>query len=401
MTLLGRELILGVGGGISAYKSADLLRRLQDVGFGVTVIPTRASLNFVGLATWEALSGRPVNQNLWENVHEVPHIKGARGANLIVIAPATADLIAKISGGLADDLLTNVVSASSCPIALVPAMHPEMWMSKANQENIATLRSRGVLVIEPDEGRMTGDDFGVGRYPEVSRIISEVSSFAEIKSDLLGIKVLITAGGTREAIDPIRFIGNHSSGKQGYSVAVAARNRGARVVLISANSSLQDPAGIEVIKVSSASQMQDALAKEFSESQILVMAAAVADARPVSVSQGKIKKSNFGTIELQENPDLLKELGAIRGKNQVLIAFAAETEALGDATIEAAKSKMLSKGADLIFLNDVSNGAIFGEDSTSGIIIDNNGKLIECKSQSKDTLADVLLDRALVKLGIR
>jgi phosphopantothenoylcysteine decarboxylase/phosphopantothenate--cysteine ligase len=400
MTLLGRELILGVGGGISAYKSADLLRRLQDVGFGVSVIPTRASLNFVGSATWEALSGRPVNQNLWENVHEVPHIKRAREANLILIAPATADLIAKISGGIADDLLTNVVSAASCPIVLVPAMHPEMWLSAANQENVATLRSRGVLVIEPDEGRMTGDDFGVGRYPEVSRIISEVSSFAEIKSDLLGKKVLITAGGTREAIDPVRYIGNHSSGKQGYAVAVAARNRGAQVVLISANSSLQDPPGVQVIKVSSASQMQESLEKEFTDSQILVMAAAVADARPLSSSQEKIKKGNFANIELQLNPDLLKELGAIRGKNQVLVAFAAETEAIGDATIDAAKTKMLSKGADLIFLNDVSNGAIFGEDKTSGILIDNNGKSIECKLQGKDTLADLLLDSALDKLGI-
>ena len=400
MTLLGRELILGVGGGISAYKSADLLRRLQDVGFGVSVIPTRASLNFVGSATWEALSGRPVNQNLWENVHEVPHIKRAREANLILIAPATADLIAKISGGIADDLLTNVVSAASCPIVLVPAMHPEMWLSAANQENVAILRSRGVLVIEPDEGRMTGDDFGVGRYPEVSRIISEVSSFAEIKSDLLGKKVLITAGGTREAIDPVRYIGNHSSGKQGYAVAVAARNRGAQVVLISANSSLQDPPGVEVIKVSSASQMQEALTKEFNDSQILVMAAAVADARPLSLSQEKIKKGIFANIELQLNPDLLKELGVIRGKNQVLVAFAAETESISDATIEAAKTKMLSKGADLIFLNDVSNGAIFGEDKTSGILIDNNGKSIECKLQGKDTLADLLLDSALDKLGI-
>ena len=400
MTLLGRELILGVGGGISAYKSADLLRRLQDVGFGVTVIPTRASLNFVGVATWEALSGRPVNQNLWENVHEVPHIKSARQANLIVIAPATADLIAKISGGIADDLLTNVVSAASCPIVLVPAMHPEMWLSVANQENIATLRSRGILVIEPDEGRMTGEDFGVGRYPEVSRIISEVSSFAEIKSDLLGKKVLITAGGTREAIDPVRFIGNHSSGKQGYAIAVAARNRGAQVVLISANSSLQDPPGVKVIKVSSASQMQESLAKEFTDSQILVMAAAVADARPLSLSQEKIKKGNLENIELQLNPDLLRELGAIRGKNQVLVAFAAETESIGDATIEAARTKMISKGADLIFLNDVSNGAIFGEDKTSGILIDSDGTSVEFNLQSKDTLADLLLDSALDKLGI-
>ena len=185
MTLLGRELILGVAGGISAYKSADLLRRLQDIGFGVSVIPTRASLNFVGSATWEALSGRSVDENLWNNVHEVPHIKKAREANLIVVAPATADLIAKVANGIADDLLTNVISAATCPIVLVPAMHPEMWLSAANQMNISTLKKRGVLVIEPDEGRMTGEDFGVGRYPEVSRIISEISAFANVTSDLL------------------------------------------------------------------------------------------------------------------------------------------------------------------------------------------------------------------------
>lgn len=400
MTLLGRELILGVGGGISAYKSADLLRRLQDIGFGVTVIPTRASLNFVGSATWEALSGRPVNQNLWDNVHEVPHIKRAREANLIVIAPATADLIAKISAGIADDLLTNVVSAASCPIVLVPAMHPEMWLSSANQENVATLRSRGVLVIEPDEGRMTGDDFGVGRYPEVSRIISEVSKFADIKSDLLGKKVLVTAGGTREAIDPVRYIGNLSSGKQGYAIAIAARNRGAHVVLISANSTLQDPPGVEIIKVTSASEMQKALVKEFTDSQILLMAAAVADARPINISEDKIKKGNFENIELQLNPDLLKEIGAIRGKNQVLVGFAAETQVIGEESIAAAKAKMLSKGTDLMFLNNVSGGAIFGEDETSGILIDSNGASVDCKLQSKDTLADLLLDSALDKLRI-
>jgi len=400
MTLLGRELILGVGGGISAYKSADLLRRLQDVGFGVSVIPTRASLNFVGTATWEALSGRPVNQNLWENVHEVPHIKAAREANLIVIAPATADLIAKISGGLADDLLTNVVSAASCPIILVPAMHPEMWLSAANQENVSTLRSRGVLVIEPDEGRMTGEDFGVGRYPEISRIISEISEFADIKSDLLGKNVLVTAGGTREAIDTVRFIGNHSSGKQGYAIAIAARNRGAQVVLISANSNLQDPPGVKTIKVRSTIEMQGVLATEFPKCEILLMSAAVADARPLSPSSEKIKKGSLENIELQLNPDLLQELGASRMKGQVLVAFAAETTDISDATIEEARTKMLRKGADFIFLNDVSNGAIFGDDKTAGVLIDSNGAIKKCEVQSKDTLANLLLDDAIEKLGI-
>jgi phosphopantothenoylcysteine decarboxylase/phosphopantothenate--cysteine ligase len=399
MTLLGRELILGVGGGISAYKSADLLRRLQDLGFGVSVIPTRASLNFVGSATWEALSGRSVAENLWNNVHEVPHIKKAREANLIVVAPATADLIAKIANGLADDLLTNVISAATCPIVLVPAMHPEMWLSAANQENVATLRRRGLLIIEPDEGRMTGEDFGVGRYPEVARIITEISQFANLKSDLLGRKVLVTAGGTREAIDPVRFITNHSSGKQGYAVAKAARNRGAEVVLIAANSNLEDLPGVRTINVSSTAQMSDALNEEFPGCEILIMAAAVADAKPKSVSTEKIKKANYQSIELEANPDLLAGVSKKRTGNQVLVAFAAETMQLTNETIDAAKTKMKQKGSDLIYLNNVSNGEIFGADETSGVLIDCNGESIECKNQSKDTLADLLLDRALNKLG--
>jgi phosphopantothenoylcysteine decarboxylase/phosphopantothenate--cysteine ligase len=388
-----------VGGGISAYKSADLLRRLQDVGFGVSVIPTRASLNFVGSATWEALSGRTVDENLWNNVHEVPHIKKAREANLIVVAPATADLIAKISNGLADDLLTNVISAATCPIVLVPAMHPEMWVSAANQENVATLRRRGLLVIEPDEGRMTGEDFGVGRYPEVSRIIAELSEFAKIKSDLLGRKVLVTAGGTREAIDPVRFIANRSTGKQGYAVAKAARNRGADVVLIAANSTLDDLPGVRTIKVSTTTQMADALDREFPACEILIMAAAVADARPKSVSSEKIKKANYQSIELEANPDLLGDVSKKRIGKQVLVAFAAETMQLSNDSIEAAKAKMKHKGSDLIYLNNVSNGEIFGADDTAGVLIDSNGNSIECKNQSKDTLADLLLDRALNKLG--
>ena len=398
MSLLGRELILGVGGGISAYKSADLLRRLQDIGFGVTVIPTRASLNFVGSATWEALSGRSVNENLWNNVHEVPHIKSAREANLIVVAPATADLIAKISNGIADDLLTNVISAATSPIILVPAMHPEMWLSAANQANVATLRSRGVLVIEPDEGRMTGEDFGIGRYPEVSRIVLEISNFANINSDLLGKKILVTAGGTREAIDPVRFIANHSTGKQGYAIAKAARNRGAEVVLIAANSNLADLPGVEIVHVSSAEQMQKALTERFPTCEILLMAAAVADAKPANTSTVKIKKANYQSIELETNPDLLASLSKIRSAKQFLVAFAAETSEIDQTTIESAKSKMVNKGADLIYLNNVSNGAIFGADETAGLLIDSNGETIEFKNQSKDTLADLLLDRALNKL---
>ena len=396
MTLLGRELILGVGGGISAYKSAELLRRLQDIGFGVTVIPTRASLNFVGTATWEALSGRPVTENLWNNVHEVPHIKAARNSNLIVVAPATADLLAKVAAGLADDFLTNVLSATSSPVVFVPAMHPEMWINSATKQNVALLRERGYLVIEPDEGRMTGDDFGIGRYPEVSRIIIELSAYVELKSDLLGRKVLVTAGGTREAIDPVRFIGNHSSGKQGYAIAKAARNRGAQVVMILANSNLPELPGVETISVSSTLQMQEALNSHFPECDLLFMAAAVADARPVAMASQKIKKSDLNQIELERNPDLISELSKKSRASQILVAFAAET---GEVDVSAAKVKLSSKGVDLLYLNDVSNGSIFGSDKTEGKLIDSNGSVYECSEQDKDTLADLLLDRALIKLG--
>ena len=396
MTLLGRELILGVGGGISAYKSADLLRRLQDIGFGVTVIPTRASLNFVGTATWEALSGRPVTENLWNNVHEVPHIKAARNSNLIVVAPATADLLAKVASGLADDFLTNVLSATSSPVVFVPAMHPEMWINSATKQNVALLRERGYLVIEPDEGRMTGDDFGIGRYPEVSRIIAELSAYVELKSDLLGRKVLVTAGGTREAIDPVRFIGNHSSGKQGYAIAKAARNRGAQVVMILANSNLPELPGVETISVSSTLQMQEALNSHFPECDLLFMAAAVADARPVAMASKKIKKSDLNQIELERNPDLISELSKKSRASQILVAFAAET---GEVDVSTAKVKLSSKGVDLLYLNDVSDGSIFGSDKTEGKLIDSNGSVYECSEQDKDTLADLLLDRALIKLG--
>ena len=399
MTLLGRELILGVGGGISAYKSAELLRRLQDIGFGVTVIPTRSSLNFVGTATWEALSGRSVNENLWNNVAEVPHIKAARGSDLIVVAPATADLLAKVATGLADDLLTNVISASSAPKVFVPAMHPEMWLNPATQNNVQLLRSRGHLVIEPDEGRMTGEDFGPGRYPEISRLIQEISEFADIKSDFLGKKILITAGGTREDIDPVRFIGNHSSGKQGFALARAARNRGADVVLIAANTHLPKLVGVKTISVTSALEMQQALTTEFSDSDAVIMAAAVADARPVAVSESKIKKSDLLSIELESNPDLIAELSKLKRDAQVLVAFAAETGGLDATNVDLAKGKLVAKGCDLIYLNDVTDGAIFGEDKTSGIIIDINGESINCEAQSKDTLADHLLDRILIKLG--
>ena len=392
------KVILGVGGGIAAYKSCDLLRRMQERNYDVTVVPTPSALNFVGTATWEALSGKKVTTQVWESVDEVRHVKLAAENDLIVISPATADLIARIAMGRADDLLTNLVLASNAIKVLVPAMHPEMWLSAANQMNISTLKKRGVLVIEPDEGRMTGEDFGVGRYPEVSRIISEISAFANITSDLLGKKVLVTAGGTREAIDPVRFIANHSTGKQGYAIAKAARNRGAEVVLIAANSNLEELKGVKTFHVSSAQQMQDQLAVQFPTCEILLMAAAVADAKPSAPSLEKIKKADYQSITLEANPDLLANLSKIKKPKQVLVAFAAETSKIDKATIDIAISKMTSKGADMIYLNDVSGGAIFGSSETSGLLIDNNGEIVEVNNKSKDTLADLLLDRALNKL---
>ncbi len=394
-----REVILGVGGGIAAYKSCDLLRRLQDRGYSVTVVPTPSSLNFVGSATWEALSGKPVTTQVWERVDEVRHISLAKTASSIIIAPATADLIARISAGRADDLLTNLVLAVDVPILIVPAMHPQMWLDPATQANVATLRSRGSYVMEPEVGRLTGDDVGPGRFPETSAIIENFEKTIEAKKDLLDRRVLVTAGGTREAIDPVRYIGNRSSGRQGAAVASTARDRGAQVTLIMANSQLsaeesRNLEGVNVIPVETALEMHKHLENEFPKSDILVMSAAVADARPLQVSSGKIKKGDLQRIDLTQNPDLLKSIAAIR-KHQIIIAFAAETS----LDIELAKAKLEAKGANILYLNDVSGGAIFGSASTQGVIITSNGAQIEVPNSSKESLADLLLDQALIQLG--
>jgi len=394
-----REVILGVGGGIAAYKSCDLLRRLQDRGYSVTVVPTPSSLNFVGAATWEALSGQPVTTQVWERVDEVRHISLAKKAQSVIIAPATADLIARMAAGRADDLLTNLILAVDVPILVVPAMHPQMWLDPATQANVATLRARGFEVMDPEVGRLTGDDIGPGRFPETVSIIGRFETVLGIKKDLLDKKVLVTAGGTREPIDPVRYIGNRSSGRQGAAVAVAAKNRGADVTLIIANSQLsadeeKELAGITVIAVETALEMYIHLEVEFPKSDVLVMSAAVADARPSQISSGKIKKSDLQNIELTQNPDLLKSIAALRDK-QIVIAFAAETSldiALGRAKLEA-------KGANILYLNDVSEGAIFGSTDTQGIIITSNGAQISVPNSSKDSLADLLLDQALIQLG--
>ena len=394
-----REVILGVGGGIAAYKSCDLLRRLQDRGYRVTVVPTPSSLNFVGAATWEALSGRAVTTQVWERVDEVRHISLANNADALIIAPATADLIARIAVGRADDLLTNLVLAIDAPILIVPAMHPQMWSDPATQSNVEILRKRGLAVMEPAIGRLTGDDVGQGRFPETQAIIAKFEEVIEIEKDFLGKKVLITAGGTREAIDPVRYIGNRSSGRQGAAVARAARDRGAQVQMIFANPQLSPDElaeldGIEIVNVETAIEMYQALERSFPDSDFLVMSAAVADARPSQYSEGKIKKGELRDIELIENPDLLKSIAKLRTK-QVVVAFAAET----NNDLAAAQAKMQAKGANILYLNNVSNGAIFGALDTEGFIITSNGAHIPVPLTSKDTLAELLLDQALNQLG--
>ena len=394
MTLQGREVILGVGGGIAAYKSCELLRRLQDRGYVITVVPTPASLNFVGTATWEALSSRPVNTQVWESVHTVPHIALAERADFFLIAPATADLIARLAMGRADDLLTNLVLASDVPKLLVPAMHPSMWLDPATVANVNTLRQRGFIVMDPEVGRLTGSDIGPGRFPETAAIISRFDEVTGQVQDLKGVKVLVTAGGTREPIDPVRFIGNRSSGKQGMAIANAAKNRGAHVQLIAANCDVASPTGIDVIHVETTLEIQSALQAHFDSCQILVMCAAVADARPTKISDEKIKKATLNSIELQQNPDLLAELSPRKGK-RVMVGFAAETK----EHLQEARRKLESKGLDVIYVNDVSGGAIFGQDTTMGTILLRNEADIAIKEVSKDALSNVLLDHAIRQLG--
>ncbi len=390
----GREIVLGVGGGIAAYKACDLLRRLLDAEFRVTVVPTPSSLNFVGAATWEALSGRSVTTEVFQSVEEVRHVSLARKANFLVIAPATADLIARIAVGRADDLLTNVVLASNVPTLIVPAMHPQMWNNAATTENVKTLRARGYKVLDPDIGALTSGDVGQGRFPSTEAILHSFAQLINESQDLQGRKVLVTAGGTREPIDPVRFIGNRSSGKQGYAIARAAKNRGAEVTLISANVSLPDIPGVNIVKVETAQEMALILQKEFETTDILAMSAAVADARPSHQQVEKIKKGKLQSIELTENPDLLATISKNK-KSQIIIAFAAETSL---DTI-AAREKLERKNADILYLNDVSGGAIFGSESTQGQILLHEGAVIEVATTTKDTLANKLLTEALHKLG--
>ena len=322
--------LVGVAGGIAAYKALELVRLLSEDGMDVHVLPTLSALRFVGEASFAALSGNPVHTDIWADVHNVPHVQLARSADAIVVAPATADVIAHFAYGRADDLLTATVLTATCPVILSPAMHTEMWENSATVANVALLRERGVIVLEPAVGRLTGSDSGKGRLPDPTSIAAVVRHTVRRQgqsSDMVGKHVVVTAGGTREALDPVRFLSNRSSGRQGYALATVAAARGARVTLICANTSLPDPAGVDVVRVVTALDMQRALVEHAPTADAVVMEAAVADFRPVAAADWKIKKTQDSQpmIELIQNPDLLEGLVASRRPGQVIVGFAAET----------------------------------------------------------------------------
>ena len=358
------RVILGVGAGIAAYKVCELLRLLTESGYRVRVVPTPDALRFVGEATWAALSGEPVTTDVWTGVSEVPHVRLGQSADLVLVAPASADLLARAAAGMAGDLLTATLLTARCPVLYAPAMHTEMWEHPATQANVALLRSRGAVVLEPAVGRLTGADSGAGRLPEPPEIFAVAVRLLEGTShqerDLAGRRVVVSAGGTREEIDPVRFIGNWSTGTQGYALARTAVARGAEVTVIAANVALPDPAGAKVTRVVSAVQMQAAVLAAAAGADVVVMAAAVADYRPEARSEGKIKKDGQPPepLRLIENPDILAGLAAQRGPggtHPVLVGFAAET----DTSEQAARAKLARKGCDLLVVNPVGDGLGF------------------------------------------
>ncbi|MCK9869890.1 bifunctional phosphopantothenoylcysteine decarboxylase/phosphopantothenate--cysteine ligase CoaBC [Nocardiopsis akebiae] len=397
-------MVLGVGGGIAAYKVCELLRRLTESGHRVRVVPTAEALRFVGEPTWAALSGQPVATGVWDGVHEVPHVRIGQEADLVFVAPATANILARAAAGLADDLLTNTLLTARCPVVFAPAMHTEMWEHPATQANVATLRSRGAVVLDPAVGRLTGADTGRGRLPEPSELFEAarlVLRRGTAAPDLAGRRVVVSAGGTREAVDPVRFLGNHSSGKQGYALARTAAARGADVTLVAANVSLPDPAGVRVVRAGSAVELAEAMEAERVGADAIVMSAAVADFRPVASAASKIKKRPGAApapIELAENPDILAGLVASRdaeGLAQTVVGFAAET----DDVIANGRAKLARKGCDLLVVNQVGGGRAFGTEDNQAVILGSDGSAVDVPTGPKEDLADRVWDLVLPRLG--
>ena len=411
------RVVLGVGGGIAAYKACELLRRFTETGSAVRVVPTEAALRFVGAATWAALSGSPVSTDVWSDVHEVPHVRVGQQADLVVVAPATADLLAKAAHGLADDLLTSTLLTARCPVVLAPAMHTEMWEHAATRANVATLRGRGVIVLEPASGRLTGEDSGPGRLPDPDEIFqvcrallrraraagvfrsdgSDGSDGAAL-ADLAGRSVLVSAGGTREHLDPVRFLGNRSSGRQGYALARTAAARGAEVVLVAANVDLPEPAGVKVVRVVSAADLHEAVRRHAANADAVVMAAAVADFRPATRRTSKIKKTGEAPepIVLEVTPDVLAEIAAApRARaGQVVVGFAAET----DDVLANGRTKLVAKGCDLLVVNEVGMSRGFESEENAAVILGADGSETEIAHGPKEALADAVWDAVRMRL---
>ncbi|WP_185061351.1 bifunctional phosphopantothenoylcysteine decarboxylase/phosphopantothenate--cysteine ligase CoaBC [Pseudonocardia eucalypti] len=392
-------MVLGVAGGIAAYKACEVLRRLTEAGHSVRVIPTESALNFVGAATFEALSSQPVRTGVFEDIPEVAHVRLGQQAELVVVAPATADLLSRAARGRADDLLTATLLTARCPVLFVPAMHTEMWLHPATQDNVALLRSRGLTVMEPASGRLTGVDSGPGRLPEPAEIAELARLLLErpdaLPHDLSGRRIVVSAGGTREPLDPVRFLGNRSSGLQGFALARVAAQRGAEVTLVAAHTAeLAAPAGVRMVHASTAASLREAMLAEAAEAEVVVMAAAVADFRPAQQADHKIKKTAAGppTITLETNPDILVELVGKRRDGQLIVGFAAET---GDETgdvLHHGRAKLARKGCDLLVVNAVGEGRTFEQPDNAGWLLSADGTEVELPSGSKALLASRVWD---------
>ena len=388
------NVIVGVTGGIAAYKGLELVRLLAEAGCNVQVLPTLSALRFVGEASFAALSGNRVLTDLWADVQDVQHVRLGRGADVVVVAPATADFLAKAASGMASDLLTGTLLTATCPVVLAPAMHTEMWENPATVANVATLRSRGIVVLEPAEGRLTGSDSGKGRLPDPSSIAVAVLSALRNPAgpDLAGRRVLISAGGTREPIDPVRFIGNRSTGRQGYALAAVAAARGAEVTLVSANSSLTPPAGVTVVPVRTAAELEAEMLRLAPTMAAVVMAAAVADYRPATATSTKLKKgsTDLTAVELVENPDILKALVAQKPMGQVVVGFAAETGDESGTALEHGRAKLSAKGVDLLVVNEVGDGKGFETHDNQGVALAADGSETVLPLASKEDFAETV-----------
>src|SRR4051812_8076005 len=393
-----RQVVLGVSGGIAAYKACELLRLLTESGHRVRVVPTESALNFVGAATWAALSGQPVTTDVWSHVEQVPHVRIGQTADLVVVAPATADLLARAATGRADDLLTATLLTARCPVLFAPAMHTEMWEHPATQTNVRTLRDRGAIVLDPAIGRLTGADTGPGRLPEPAEIFAVARRLlerGELAADLTGRHVVISAGGPREPLAPVRFLGNRSSGRQGWALARTAAARGAEVTLVAATVALDEPAGAKLVRVRSAEELRTAVLEASRSADAVVMAAAVADFRPATYTPTKIKKDGSGaspTIELERTADVLRELVDARNPGQVVVGFAAETGDADGDVLAHGRAKLARKGCDLLVVNDVSGDRAFEVADNAAIILGADGSAVEVPQGPKEALADAVWD---------